>query len=852
MAVHCRVITTAIIVLTLAAGCVGSATTPAPIPPTDTPLPPTDTLVPPTATPVPLTDTPVPPTATPTPTDTPVPPTATPTPTATPIPPTPTPAAATHTVCTTGCDFTSIQAAIDDADTPAGAVIEVTDPIHTEAGIIVNKDVTIRGLGSDKTMVQAHNVTSAAPERVFLVEEDAVAVFEQMTIRHGSPSVQAEGGGGVMNLGTLTLKRCVVSNNTANDGAGIYNRGALTLVGTTVRDNLADGIAPPGYECGSGGGIKSTQGTLTLVNSTINGNQAGSKGRGDGGGVFVACACTAEFINSTISSNRAAENGGGIAVRGTLHVTNSTISSNSCSEVGCGVYVRSSLSYTNTIIADNFGGENCALGGPGDYRGKGVVDTSSNNLVEGGGCDADYSDDPLLGPLAGNGGDTLTHALLPGSPAIDAVPAVSCTLSTDQRGAARPVVQTSSDTPCDIGAFELQTDTPIPPTETPAPTVTPVPPTRAPATHTVCAEGCDFATIQAAIDNADTPAGAVIEVQDPIHTEAGIVVNKDVTIRGLGSEETIVQAHEALSQAPERVFLVEKDATVVLEMMTIRHGKPSTASDHGGGILNQGVLTVEDCLVTRNSAIGGGGISSDGALTITASTITNNVARGDGPRGEECGGGGGVKARKGTLLILNSTITGNQAGTRSEGLGGGVRTGCGCTAEIINSTISGNKAIRYGGGVAASGVVKITNCTISSNIVRSGGGALWVRGKVSITNTIIANNSSAGGECVIGGEGGHVGKGSIEASRNNLIEDGSCNADVSGSPLLGSLADNGGPTLTHALLPGSPAIDAIPFTECTLPTDQRGAARPVVQTSSDTPCDIGAFELQTETSDYNG
>ena len=79
-------------------------------------------------------------------------------------------------------------------------------------------------------------------------------------------------------------------------------------------------------------------------------------------------------------------------------------------------------------------------------------------MVTGGGCDAAYSDDPVLGRLADNGGDTWTHALLPGSPAIDAIPAVSCTLPIDQRWALRPVVQTSVDTPCDIGAFEVQTE----------------------------------------------------------------------------------------------------------------------------------------------------------------------------------------------------------------------------------------------------------------------------------------------------------------------------------------------------------------------------------------------------------
>ena len=83
----------------------------------------------------------------------------------------------------------------------------------------------------------------------------------------------------------------------------------------------------------------------------------------------------------------------------------------------------------------------------------------------------------MLGRLEDNGGDTLTHALLPGSPAIDAIPAVSCTLPTDQRGALRPAVQTSAETPCDIGAFEVQPEASAeasPPTES-LPQMVPVP-----------------------------------------------------------------------------------------------------------------------------------------------------------------------------------------------------------------------------------------------------------------------------------------------------------------------------------------------------------------------------------------
>ena len=444
MSIRYIVIATVMIVLTLVAGCGGAA-------PTATPEP--------TITPIPPTATPLPPAETPTPTNTLIPPTETPTPTATPIPPTATPLPPTDTVCASGCDFTTIQAAIDNPGTADGAIIEITDPIHTEAGIVVNKSVTIRGLvGGADTIVQAYETSGEAPDRVFIVEEGTTAIFERMTIRHGRLRVQEECGGGIMNHGTLTLKTCVVRDNTSNDGAGICNSGALTLINSTVSNNLADGIAPMGYECGSGAGIKCERGMLTLINSTINNNR-GEGERARGGGVHVGCNCTAVFTNSTISGNRSVVYAGGIYARGTLRLVNCTISDNNTIGEGGGIYVRGRMDYVNTIIANNTGkGGNCVIGGPGDYRGKGTIGTNSNNLVEGGGCDPDYSADPKLGPLADNGGDTKTHALLPDSPAIDAISMISCTLPTDQRGAPRPVVQTSSDTPCDIGAFELQTE----------------------------------------------------------------------------------------------------------------------------------------------------------------------------------------------------------------------------------------------------------------------------------------------------------------------------------------------------------------------------------------------------------
>ena len=84
----------------------------------------------------------------------------------------------------------------------------------------------------------------------------------------------------------------------------------------------------------------------------------------------------------------------------------------------------------------------------------------------------------------------------------------------------------------------------------------------------MCASACDFYTVQTAIDNVGDESGAIIEITDPVHTEAGIVVNRDVTIRGLGADDTIVQAHETSGKAPDRVFLVEEGVVLILEKLT--------------------------------------------------------------------------------------------------------------------------------------------------------------------------------------------------------------------------------------------------------------------------------------------
>lgn len=127
-------------------------------------------------------------------------------------------------------------------------------------------------------------------------------------------------------------------------------------------------------------------------------------------------------------------------------------------------------------------------------------------------------------------------------------------------------------------------------------------------TVTVCAAGCDFMTIQDAIDAPSTIAGDVINITDAIHTESGILVNKNVTIQGQGADSTIVQAHANIDEATERVFFVTDGAVVTLRRITIRHGNPSSEPQSGGGIRNEGELTIEESTINHNRGSASGGI----------------------------------------------------------------------------------------------------------------------------------------------------------------------------------------------------------------------------------------------------
>jgi predicted outer membrane repeat protein len=278
----------------------------------------------------------------------------------------------------------------------------------------------------------------------------------------------------------LTIRDSVISGNTAEgSGGGVYiEGGSLDISGTTLAGNSAQDrggglfahnltavtIAASSFSGNSalnqGGGIYGDElASATIAGSTINGNTAGVSG----GGLFLSGVpfSTLKAANSTISGNNAGTNGGGVwGEGGILELSFVTITGNSATIAG-GIVNNGAINVLNSIVADNIG-HNCFSQDPPASFGFNLDDDSSC-LFAGYG---DISGSPaLLGPLQNNGGSTLTHALLPGSPAIDAASTSNCP-HTDQRGVSRP-----QGAYCDMGAFESENPvTPQPAKKTLTPT----------------------------------------------------------------------------------------------------------------------------------------------------------------------------------------------------------------------------------------------------------------------------------------------------------------------------------------------------------------------------------------------
>jgi hypothetical protein len=327
------------------------------------------------------------------------------------------------------------------------------------------------------------NGNDTAGASVFVVGNGLTTIdasFSDLTITGGNANMSGTGskGGGISNLGDLSLSECTIEGNYALNGGGVANGDQLTLDDCTITDNSSRG---------DGGGISSS-GTITAVDTTISSNTVVNA---DGGGIYnnpaenpsatlTLTGCTisgnsapedaglysyspANLTNCTISGNSASNYGGGVELRSTFTLDACTISDNSAvSGTGCGLSVDNGTLGTrnieDTIIAGNTTGSS---GSPSDLsEAKAGMVTGSYDLIGPGGSAglANNSNGNIvltslagleLGPLASNGGPTQTMAVLPGSLAINNGTAITG-LTTDERG--EPL---DAPTP-DIGAYQSQ------------------------------------------------------------------------------------------------------------------------------------------------------------------------------------------------------------------------------------------------------------------------------------------------------------------------------------------------------------------------------------------------------------
>lgn len=371
-------------------------------------------------------------------------------------------------------------------------------------------------------------------------------------------------------------------------------------------------------------------------------------------------------------------------------------------------------------------------------------------------------------------------------------------------------------------------------------------------------------------------------------TTGQIVVNTSLNIAGPGAGRLTVSGNDS-----GRLFLVDGPGRLAVTFagMTLTGGNASDgySQPHGGAVLVQDeALTVRDCTIIGNRAFADGGaiaVAEGGSLTVTGSTFANNSAQAGGGAiraaapvtvvgstfaNNTAEYGGGVCFVRGTappaaypLTVLDSLFVGNIAATWVGGDGGALFVQS-SEAIIRNSTFSGNRAVRgtytHGAGGAIyfnQGVLTVENSTFTWNSADVFGGGIaavpigigtTTPPLTTITSTIVSGNSSPTGPDVAGYTetiyaahqirlwNSAVGRGDDFL----LAPDSANNLPFGTNPLLGPLADNGGPTKSHALLAGSPAINA-GSNPANLTTDQRGAGFARVRGSAS---DIGAFEVQ--------
>lgn len=651
---------------------------------------------------------------------------------------------------------------------------------------------------------------------------DASALTDGLTIDANSVSrVMAITSGGY----TVTLNNLTLSNGFTNFGGAIDNdSGTLTLNNVTLYNNSADG---------DGGAIYNFNGILTLNNTTLYDNSSPFAGGG-----ILNDEGTITLNNTTLCSN-SADLGGGIAnYVGTLTLNNATLYNNSASDVGGGILNEdASLTLNNSIVAGNTaantGSDIEHISGTGTPTGINLIgDTTDSGLSVG----ANVIDGaPLLAPLGFYGGHTKTTPPLVGSPAIDAGGATA--LITDQRGYARSIDGNSdaAATP-DIGAVEagaaiIVTNN----ADTGAGSLRQAITDATSSGYRILFTGLANTTVTLTTGELDISSTQNIFI-DASNIPGG------VTIDGGNSS---------------RLFDLATNAIMAAHSLHITNGSTiGSDGNDGGGLRNLGTTTLIESTLTNNSAdFHGGAINNTGQLALLDCTLSDNIA---GASAATDGGALHTNSAGATSQIARCTFARNMTGRN----GGAIAFTDDTTNTVTNSTFANNNAGNHGGAIFNSGTLSLIHSTVSDNQADSddtgggyGGGIRNNSGTLAIETSILAGNTtgSATPDDYTTDNNASTSTASTGISIIETPLNATTTATLTGSitilnsdPLLAPLGYYGGHTQTMPPFTGSPAID--PGGATTLTTDQRGSSRTIDGDSNTTAIpDIGAVEFQGAT-----
>ncbi|MBX7104674.1 MAG: right-handed parallel beta-helix repeat-containing protein [Gemmataceae bacterium] len=657
--------------------------------------------------------------------------------------------------------------------------------------------------GSGNPLVTIQNVASAgANSRVLSIASALNVTLAGVTITGGNVNSFGYGGGILSNAASLTIDNCVITGNVANSGGGlaIYDLNtSLVITNSTISGNSTTGLF-----FANGGGMYLAQGTnLTLTGSTISGNAAVD----NGGGIYFFQDGQFTIANSTLSGNTAGSQGGAMYfyrnTTGPSVVRNSTVTGNSAG-AGGGFYFSNLSQFSGTvtlsssIVAGNAGLDpDLSFTSPAVIAGGdnlvGVADVG-NFTLSGTNITGTVStpESAMLGSLAKNGGLTRTHALLPGSKAIDAGNNIAG-LTTDQRGPGNPRVQGLK---ADIGSYETTSGIP---SASFVPLATIVTPGATP--NTVQVTFLDDSAI-----NVGTIAASNIEITAPDNSKLAVTAasaSPNSNGSPITATYTFTPPGGAWSAKAYGTYTVSILANQVSDtgasfvpagtLGTFKVAIAQTflvdsAPDIDDGNYGVGQLSLREAIKLANQfsgtadtitfapaltkiSLAGTELEITDPVTMTGPGAGNLEINGGGMsrilRIDVPGGGGNAVAISG-LALTNGKVSGNGAAilnvdealtlttvelsaNTATGSGGAVATTAAqASLSIIDSRVTGNASmIGFGGGgifIGAGSKVSLLRSTVSGNVSDSAGGGIYGFNSavLSITDSTLSGNSAAG------------------------------------------------------------------------------------------------------------